>query len=367
MIEIGRRRFVALGVGAAVLAVAGPRRSAGGECRVRLVGAVDRERLEASGIVPYDLAKLRDTITPSDDFFVRSHMGVPYVRQARLEISGHVARPAAWSLDDLRRLPRREAAVTLECAGNSLVQAEGLVSTARFGGCALADLLDRVGASSAEDEIVFTGADAASEGGEHYARSMKMRQAVAQGALLAWEMNGAALSADHGAPLRLVVPGWYGMASVKWLERIELRAEPFRGRFQTEWYVNRVRAADGSIRIEPVTRLGVKSVVAAAEARAAGAVRLHGAAWGGEGGIARVEATVDGGHTWRPATLEGRPIPNVWRLWHFDWKPAAGSHVVAARAFDAAGAAQPLSRPPELAEAAYARNEVVGRKLEVTC
>jgi len=112
----------------------------------------------------------------------------------------------------------------------------------------------------------------------------------------------------------------------------------------------------------------VKSVVAAAEARPAGTVRLLGATWGGEGGIARVEVTTDQGVTWHPAVLRGRPPPSVWQLWRYDWKPkAAGAYVVASRAFDQGGVAQPLARPPELAEAPYARNEVVARRLEASC
>ncbi|MGH7822977.1 MAG: molybdopterin-dependent oxidoreductase, partial [Candidatus Binatia bacterium] len=266
---LSRRRLLELGAGAAGGLLLVHARIARAECKARFADAVDRERLEARGISPYDLATLRDRITPTGAFFVRSHFGSVLVRDARIEVGGRVARPGTWTLDDLRRLPRREAAVTLECAGNSLAQGQGLVSTARFGGAALADLLRAAGAPNEDGEVVFTGADGASQGGEGYARSMKVREALAAESLLAWEMNGAPLPIDHGAPLRLLVPGWYGMASVKWLRRIELRSEPFSGTFQRDWYVNRVRAPDGSVRIEPVTRVLVKSVVATVEARGA--------------------------------------------------------------------------------------------------
>lgn len=359
---LSRRALLALGVQAAAFAVV--RRARGGECRVSLDS---RERFEAYGISGYDWSKLRDAITPAGEFFVRSHFGVPFPPAPRVAIGGRVTRPGAWTLDELRRLRSRQAVVTVECAGNSIVQGNGLVSTGRWRGCAVGDLLREVGAASPDDVLVFRGADAPSQGAEAYARSMTARDAVAAGALLAWELDGKPLSQEHGAPLRLVVPGWYGMQSVKWLVAIEVRSEPFEGRYQKDWYVNRVKRSDGTVAIEPVTTVAVKSVVATAEARGE-TIRLCGAAWGGEGGVARVEVTTDGGVAWQPAVLEGKATPGAWRLWRYDWKPAAsGIAVVAARAYDARGTAQPLVRPPELAEARYTWNEVAARRLNVAC
>lgn len=356
--------MLALGAAAGLALV--PRRIVAAECSGRFVDRIDRGRLQATGIIPYELARLRGWITPNASFFVRNHFGVPSVRGWRLEVSGRVARPGPWTLEALRRLPRSEEVVTLECAGNSLAQAQGLVSTARWAGTRLRDLLESVEPLSQEDEIVFTGADAPFEHGERYARSMKLRGAVAEGALLAWEMNAEPLPRDHGAPLRLIVPGWYGMASVKWLTRIEIRSEPFDGRYQKQLYVNPRRVADGSMRMEPVTRVGLKSMVASLEARGGG-VRFCGAAWGGEGSIQRVEVTFDGGAHWVEALLGEETAPGAWRLWRCDWRPPGpGRYSVASRAFTALEA-QPLVRPPELAEAPYARNEVVARPLEVSC
>jgi DMSO/TMAO reductase YedYZ molybdopterin-dependent catalytic subunit len=360
--SVSRRSVLTLGLQAAALVVAS--RARGGECRATLDS---REPFEANGISALDLAKLDGEVTPAGDFFVRSHFGAPLVREARLSISGRVARPLTLSLADLRRLPPREALVTLECAGNSPAQGQGLVSTARWKGCALETVLERAGGAAAGDELVLTGADAPGAGMEPYARAMKVSEAREAGALLVWEMNGAPLSQEHGGPLRLVVPGWYAMASVKWLASIDVRAEPFEGRYQRDWYVNRVKRPDGSVVIEPVTRLAVKSLVARVEARG-DAVRLRGAAWGGEGGVSRVEVTTDAGRTWRPAVLEGKRVPGAWRLWRHDWKDApAGSHVVASRAYDGRGGAQPLARPKELAEARYAWNEVFARRLTIAC
>jgi len=360
-----RRDILALGAaGAAGLFL--PRSLRAGECKAHLVGLADESRLNAAGITPYDLSKLRTWITPTEEFFVRSHFGVPQKRPAALEVAGRVGKPALWSFEQVRALERHEAVVVLECAGNSVMQNHGLVSNARWGGTTLRALLDRVGPVDPEDTIVFSGADSRGLGFEPYARGMKVRDAVAEGALLAWEMNGQPLTLDHGAPLRLVVPNWYAMASVKWLARLEVRQEPFTGPFQTSFYTNPVRRADGSYERRPVSRLALKSVLAGAEPLPGGRLRLRGAAWGGE--VERVALTFDLGVTWREVVLERPGATAAWRLWRYDWRPEGpGPFDVASRAFGARGEEQPLRRAAELADAPYARSEVVARRLEVRC
>ena len=361
-----RREILLLGAGATAALLVGRPAASTGALRARFLDEIDTVRLEAGGITPYDLTTLRTWITPTESFFVRNHFGVPYVKDWSLAVAGRVAKMKPWSLDGIRSMPHREAVVTLECAGNSIAQRNGLLSTARFAGARIADFLERVEAVSEDDEIVFTGADKPFEHGEPYARSMRVRDALATEALLAWEMNGEPLPKAHGAPLRLVVPGWYGMASVKWLTQIELRKEPFAGRYQRDGYVNAVRQPDGSVKKVPVTRLRLKSIVASAASEGE-TVRLRGAVWGGDAALERVEVTFDGGKHWEKAVLEDDSAPAAWRLWHADWKPPGpGRYVVASRAFAAGDEAQPLTRPKELEYAPYERNEVIGRPLELT-
>jgi DMSO/TMAO reductase YedYZ molybdopterin-dependent catalytic subunit len=363
-VAYSRRHVLALAAGAAL--VVHVRRLSAADCRASFTDIADGGTSLGRGVEAYDLTTLKTWLTPNETFFVREHFWTPAKAQ-RLEVGGKVAKPTSFTIADLGNLGHDEAVITLECAGNSIAQAQGLVSTARWGGVRLRKLLDRVGPVAADHVIVFTAADSPGEGNEPYARAMKVSEALEQDALLAWEMNGKPLPDNHGAPLRLVVPGWYGMASVKWLTRIDVQAEPFGGRFQTKNYVNPFPDGKGGFRWEPVTRIGLKSVVAAVESTA-GVVRLRGATWGGVVPIARVAVTVDGGKTWRDATLERDSARHAWRLWQLEWKaPAPGTYVVASQAFDAEGGAQPLGRPPELANAPYARNEVTGRNLEIAC
>jgi DMSO/TMAO reductase YedYZ molybdopterin-dependent catalytic subunit len=334
---------------------------------VRFLDSLEPGRLGGT-IRAYDLTKLESWITPTLDFFVRNHFGVPLVRDHRLEVRGRVQQPGLWTVDRMKKLPRREAVVTLECAGNSLVQRQGLVSTAHFAGTSLKALLAEVRPLDERDQIVFRGADQPFEGAtETYARSIALEEAVARRSLLAWEMNGEPLRPDHGAPLRLVVPGWYGMASVKWLTAIELSSERFAGRFQDQLYVNRVDTADGNARLAPVTRLELKSVVASAEPRG-GRIRFRGAAWGEEGLVRRVSVSFDLGKSWVDAVLESQTAPGAWRLWHVDWRPRpGGKYSIASRAFGSGDTAQPLVRDRALADAPYARNEVWARPIDVEC
>ena len=363
-----RRELLMAGAGAAALLHL-PRRALAGECQASFAGLADVGELADHGIVPFDLSRLRGWITPTADFFVRNHFGVPWLKpEHRVEVSGRVKKPGAWSLEDFRRLERTEAVVTLECAGNSVAHNHGMVSNARWAGTPLRALLDRAGVVDEDDEIVFTGADRMSldPGADPYARSMPVREAVARGAILAWEMNGAPLTPEHGAPLRLVVPGWYGMASVKWLAGIEVRSEPFRGRYQTGSYVNRIQGPEGD-RLEPVTRIPLKSILASAVSEGK-TIRLLGAAWGGESAIERVAITFDLGETWEEASLGEETAPGAWRLWSREWKPSkAGIWWIGSRAFGADGGAQPLRRPKSHEYAPYVRDEVAARQLEVRC
>lgn len=305
------------------------------------------------------LGSLAAPLTPTARFYRRSHFAVPGLDAAawRLRVAGEVRRPLEFALADLRALPPATLAVTLECAGNgrSLMGAVpagtpwglGAVSTAEFTGARLRDVLEAAGPAPAAVEALFVGADrgpVAPGREECFARSLPLAAALAGDALLAWEMNGEPLRPEHGSPLRLVVPRWYGMASVKWLVELRLLAEPFRGHFQAEHYV--YRGEPGTPDGTPVTLSRVRALLAApadGDALPLAPVELRGAAWSGAAPVARVEVSTDGGATWTPAELEPAPSPYAAAPWRLAWlPPARGEHLLMSRATDAAGNTQPL-------------------------
>jgi DMSO/TMAO reductase YedYZ molybdopterin-dependent catalytic subunit len=298
--------------------------------------------------------------TPRGVFYRRSNFPVPTVDSAawRLRVEGEVEELCALSMDELRRLPPHEVVCTLECAGNGRSMLDplppgepwglGAVSTARFAGARLRDLLARVRPRSGAVEVLFTGADSGEvEPGRSvsFARSLPLAAAHEPDVLLAWEMDGRPLAPRHGFPLRLVVPGWYGMASVKWLASVRLVAEPFRGHFQAEKYV--YLGERGTPEGTPVGRTRVRAVLAhpaaGAEVAAGTVVELRGTAWSGAGAVARVEVSADGGASWADAELAPPPSPHAAAPWRARWTPPEpGRYTLAVRATDTAGNVQPL-------------------------
>ncbi|MBA2563993.1 MAG: sulfite oxidase [Gemmatimonadetes bacterium] len=304
------------------------------------------------------LAELAEPLTPTRLFYVRNHFDVPRLspRSWRLVVEGLVSRRVEVGLDEIQALPRRTLAVTLECAGNGrafmspavpgTAWRHGAVATAEFTGAPLAALLERVQPSPEATEVVFTGADSGRVGEGRlvaFERSLPLVVARHEDILLVWEMNGEPLTPDHGAPVRLIVPGWYGVASVKWLERIELTQEPFRGYYQVEKYVY----AEAPERVTtPVTRMLVRSVIARpleGERLRAGRVEIAGMAWSGAGPVERVDVSTDGGMSWREAELGVGISPYSASPWRLRWDEAqAGPATLLARASDVTGATQPL-------------------------
>jgi DMSO/TMAO reductase YedYZ molybdopterin-dependent catalytic subunit len=278
-------------------------------------------------------------ITPAEERFSRCHSSVPLLGDDhQIQIAGAVAEPLQIRLVDLRAAPAHTLTVLTECAGNGRVSfpgqiegeqwSGGAVSTAQWTGAPLRGLLERAGLKETAVEIVFTGAD-----GGDYQRSLPREVALDPDTLLAWEMNGEPIAPQFGGPLRLIVPGWYGMASVKWLARIEAVERPFSGRYQTEKYVYRLG--------EPVTRVRVKSMFTGLPdlLRARAPACLTGLAWGGEG-IARVEVAV--GEAWREARMVGPLLPHAWRRFELPWTPEGpGQYLLRCRATDARGETQP--------------------------
>jgi DMSO/TMAO reductase YedYZ molybdopterin-dependent catalytic subunit len=310
------------------------------------------------------LEALRHDVTPAGLHYLLVHFDVPYVPSAagwRLEVGGLVREPLALTLDDLARLPQQSLRVTLECAGNGRAAMtprwpsqpwhHEAVGTAEWTGTPLKPLLDRAGPAAGAREVVFYGRDRGFEAGiEHnYGRSLALDQALGGDVMLAWAMNGAPLPPQHGFPLRLVVPGWYGMASVKWLERIEVVDRPFEGVQQVRTYIYRKHADDPGV---PVSTMRVKSLMvppgipdwySRRRLVEAGPVALSGRAWAGAGRpVARVEVAVDG--QWRDAVLEPQAGRYAWRGWRFAWQATPGEHELMCRATDADGDVQPLEQ-----------------------
>jgi DMSO/TMAO reductase YedYZ molybdopterin-dependent catalytic subunit len=313
-------------------------------------------------------------VTPTEEFFRRNHFPIPELTEAtwRLRVGGMVRRPLTLTLADLTRLGRESAAVTLECAGNgrTLFSPQpsgepwglGAVSSARWTGVPLADVLELAGIEPQAREIVFRGADQGHLDGIkeriRFERSLSVADALAADGLLAYQMNGAPLPARHGFPLRLVVPGWYAVASVKWLTEIDVTDEPFTGFFQDEHYVFEWQRSDRLVR-EPVRLQRVRSLItepADGSRLAAGDLTVSGLAWSGAAPVVRVAVAI-GGDPWRDARLLDRERPSGWQRWSLTvpWTPA-GATRIRARAFDAAGHAQPAE--PEWNPRGYGGNFV---------
>lgn len=320
----------------------------------------------------FNFAALKDWITPNNEFFVRSHFGSPRIEPSRwsVTISGADGRPRVFAMDALTKLPAIEQVVTLECAGNLV--GWGGVSNARWIGVRLGSLLQAVNLHGAV-EVVLLGADGGSDreaGGvtvDAYARSIPLAKALDPNTLVVYRMNGEALPESHGGPLRVIVPGWYGMDSVKWLNKIIVSREPFKGFYQANRYYE-ARRVNGTTERGPLGPVRLKSQFARpiqGEGFSLKPVPIAGAAWCGDAGIAAVELSFDGGRSWTPARLADDRAAFAWRLWSYEWKPdRPGRYEIVARARDERGRVQPLAPDPTIITP-YANNRADRRVVEV--
>jgi DMSO/TMAO reductase YedYZ molybdopterin-dependent catalytic subunit len=251
----------------------------------------------------------------------------------------------------------------MECAGNGRALLEPrpvsqpwlaeAVGTAEWTGVRLSTLLEEAGVDDGAQEVVFTGLDRGVEGGveQLYERSLTVADATRDDVLLAYACNGRPLPPQHGFPLRLVVPGWYGMTSVKWLQRITVVDEPFTGYQMVTGYRMRSNSDDPGTpvtRIEPRSLLvppGIPDFMTRRRFAEPGRQRVEGRAWSGWGPITEVEVSTDGGATWEPATVGEAPGPAAWAPFAFDWDATEGDHILTARAHDATGRTQPDAPP----------------------
>lgn len=299
-------------------------------------------------------------ITPNDLFFVRNHFDIPKADASswQLELTGLVDKPYTLSLDELKKMPQRSVMTTVECAGNGrsflarkvhgVQWGAGAVGHAEWTGVPLRDVLDRAGVKKSVVQIICEGADCGSEEDHpekmHFARGLPIEKAMHADTILALRMNGEPLPEIHGRPIRLMVPGWYGVASVKWLRKLEATDKPFEGYFQTKKYTYKHPIADGYEK-RIVGPMPIKSEIlrpSAGQQLGLGANRIAGVAWAGEQEVAAVEVSTDGGRTWGDAQLVGLNAPYCWRQWEYLWEcPEPGTHILMARARSTSGETQP--------------------------
>ena len=301
-------------------------------------------------------------ITPVELFYVRNHLPQPSVNlpEWRLAVTGEVERPLELTLADLEMLEVATVTNTLECAGNGRVfyrprvpgiqWTRGGVGNATFSGPRLADLLRRAGVKPAGKHVAFNGLDEPPGKVPDFIRSIPIEKAMHPGTLLATKMNGAPLTIEHGFPVRALVPGWLGAASVKWLVEVRVLDREFDGNFMKPGYRFPTRPVAPGGEINPdetavITALPVKSIIARPGDGSywkPGPIGIAGAAWAGEAAVVRVEVSTDRGRTWQPVELGRERARYAWRLWEYVWKPPApGSYVVMSRATDSSGRTQP--------------------------
>lgn len=329
-------------------------------------GLIVREQEPLNLEMPF--STLNGFTTPNESFYVRCHFPIPEMAAAewRLKVEGEVEEPFELDYNELLALESHTIAATLECAGNNRIFLEpkvkgvqwelGAVGNASWTGVALSAVLNRAKVKTGVIEVILEGADEGEianpprPGGKiRFARSLPLEKAM-NDVLLAHTMNGEKLSPSHGFPLRAIVPGWYAMASIKWLRRIIVTDKSFAGYYQSIDYTYWERTAGGLPTLKPLAEQQIKAEIARPENGETVPVdtqyRVHGAAWSGDAEITKVEVSTDSGATWALARLGNDSVKNSWRLWEYDWRtPAkAGPRTLMARAADSRGRTQSFQR-----------------------
>ena len=339
-------------------------------------------------------AALQQDVVPNDLFYVRNHWAdIPEIdaESYRLAVDGQVERPLSLSFQDLLDMPQKRFQVTFECCGNSPVpdywgkvtrtssvmeqiKGHGIMGNAEWAGVSLADVLQRAGVKDSAVEVMFEGADHGPDEtvGDPpevtYERSLPIAKATHADTLLAYQMNGEPLPAIHGFPLRLLVSGWYGMNSVKWLVGIHVLDHVFDGFYQTERYMTMNQPGSAET-YTYYTKLKVKSIItnpAPGEIVPIDGYQLAGAAWSGEDQVTIVEISADGGQTWSPVDRLHPRSGYSWNRWEHYWRaPSAGRYVLMCRATNDRGETQPLEFPNKWDGRGYGNNMVFPHEVEV--
>jgi DMSO/TMAO reductase YedYZ molybdopterin-dependent catalytic subunit len=328
--------------------------------------------------VEADLSVGHDLSTPAGRHFVRSHFAMPEGLDGGLVIDGEVERDVSLSLANLRAMPAVTVQTTIECAGNSRAQLEppvngvqwvaGAVSTAVWRGVPLGRLLAMAGVQDGADGVLLRGADSGDvpDGADgrqsvHFERSLPLRKALAPEVLIVTEMDGEALPLEHGGPVRAIVGGWYGMASVKWLTRITVTRQATAGFWESAEYAYVESRGDGAAARVPVREMLPKAQITdpapGTSIRRGESILVRGFAWAGEASVAKVVFSDDDGATWSSVRLLDEPRPCLWTRWEQEWCPdRAGQGELLVRCHDDRGRAQPATRDRD--RGTYMINEV---------
>ena len=337
---------------------------------------------------------LQEDIVPNDLFYIRNHWkDCPEIDQAtyRLAVDGQVSTPLSLSYEDLKQLPQKRFQVTFECCGNSPVpdywskalristvmegiKGHGIMGNAEWAGVSLRDVLEKAGVKDSAVEVMFEGADHGPDEtvGDPpdvtYERSLPIAKAMHPDTLLAYEMNGEPLPLNHGFPLRLLVSGWYGMNSVKWLVGIHVLDHEFKGFYMTDRYIT-TNEPGSAVPYTFYTKMKVKSIItnpAPGEIVSASGYTLAGAAWSGEDQITKVEISTDAGATWNLVDTVRPRSDYSWNRWEHQWTPPGpGKYTLMCRATNDQGDTQPMEFPNKWDGRGYGNNMVFPHEVEV--
>jgi DMSO/TMAO reductase YedYZ molybdopterin-dependent catalytic subunit len=329
----------------------------------------------------YDLRRINGPFTPKDEFFTTQHYGHPVIDPAafRLKVSGLVNRPLSLSLEALRKVGSTDLIAGFECSGNRR-PLQGASGNGRWTGVPLRDVLEEAGVKAEAREFVFFGADHGSEEVEfrtqkftveqQFGRSLPRDKALSSGPFVAWSLNGEPLTRHQGSPLRLIVPGWYGVANVKWLSEIHVQEDQYLGKYQARWYRTlRGEMINGEMKWTEaaVTSMQLKSFLARVTRDASGRLTVLGVALNDGTPFKSGEIKIDDG-PWQPATWDPATRSTYsWKLFTFVWNGAApGEHTLVSRVTDANGKVQPTAEELETKKTFLEDNSQHPRKIVLT-
>lgn len=326
----------------------------------------------------FDSRTLTSFVTPKDQFFTTQHYGHPVLEEASfaLKVGGLVASPKNFTLAELKKMPKADVMFGFECSGNR-APVQGLCSNGKWTGVPLAALLKSVGLKAEAREIVFLGADHGTEEVEwrtqkysldqQFGRSLPRDKALAAEPIVAYAYNDEPLTRHQGFPLRLIVPGYYGVANVKWLSDIHAQVEPYMGKYQARWYRTvRGQMVNGEMKWmeTAVTTMQLKSFVARV-AKEGDVHKVTGVVLNDGTPIKSVEVKVDDG-PWQPATMDKQNTKYSWKLFHYDWKGATpGEHTIVSRVTDATGLVQPTEKDLENKKSFLEHNSQHPRRVRI--